>query len=34
LNDAVAYAVGRKANLPKVRARRIERRHSNDRRAR
>jgi HemY protein len=34
LNDAVVYAVGRKANLPKVRARRIERRHSNDRRAR
>jgi HemY protein len=34
LNDAVVYAVGRKANLPKVRARRIERRHSNDRRQR
>jgi HemY protein len=34
LNDAVIYAVGRKANLPKVRARRIERRQSNDRRAR
>lgn len=34
LNDAMVYAVGRKANLPKVRARRIERRHSNDRRAR
>ncbi len=32
LNDAVVYAVGRKANLPKVRARRIERRHSHDRR--
>jgi HemY protein len=32
LSDAVVYAVGRKANLPKVRARRIERRHSNDRR--
>lgn len=34
LNDAVTYAVGRKANLPKVRARRIERRLSNDRRQR
>jgi HemY protein len=34
LNDAVIYAVGRKANLPKVRARRVERRHSNDRRSR
>jgi HemY protein len=34
LNDAVVYAVGRKANLPKVRARRIERRQSNDRRLR
>jgi HemY protein len=33
LNDAVVYAVGRKANLPKVRARRVERR-SNDRRSR
>jgi HemY protein len=34
LSDAVVYAVGRKANLPKVRARRIERRQSNDRRQR
>ncbi|HTE42825.1 MAG TPA: heme biosynthesis HemY N-terminal domain-containing protein [Steroidobacteraceae bacterium] len=33
LNDAVNYAVGRKANLPKVRARRVERRQ-NDRRQR
>ncbi len=32
LNDAVVYAVGRKANLPKVRARRMERRQSSDRR--
>jgi HemY protein len=34
LNDAVAYAVGRKANLPKVRARRLERRLGSDRRQR
>jgi HemY protein len=34
LNDALAYAVGRKAILPKVRARRIERRQSSDRRNR
>jgi HemY protein len=34
LNDALVYAVGRKALLPKVRARRIERRQSNDRRHR
>jgi len=34
LNDAVAYAAGRKANLPKVRARRVERRQSSDRRQR
>lgn len=34
LNDAVTYVAGRKAALPKVRARRIERRHSNDRRQR
>jgi HemY protein len=33
LNDAVNYAVGRKANLPKVRARRLERRQA-DRRQR
>jgi len=32
LNDAVIYAVGRKPNLPKVRARRFERRLGNDRR--
>ncbi|HYM34030.1 MAG TPA: heme biosynthesis HemY N-terminal domain-containing protein [Steroidobacteraceae bacterium] len=34
LNDAVVYAVGRKANIPKVRARRLERRQGNDRRSR
>jgi len=32
LNDALTYAVGRKPNLPKVRARRMERRQGNDRR--
>jgi HemY protein len=34
LNKALVYAVGRKAILPKVRARRFERRQSNDRRER
>lgn len=34
LNDAVNYATGRKASLPKVRARRVERRQSGDRRQR
>jgi HemY protein len=32
LNEALVYAAGRKAVLPKVRARRVERRHSGDRR--
>lgn len=33
LNDALVFAVGRKANLPRVRAlRRVERRHGHDRR--
>jgi HemY protein len=32
MNDALVYAVGRKANLPKVRARRLERRQGSDRR--
>jgi HemY protein len=34
MNDALTYAAGRKAVLPKVRARRVERRHSSDRRQR
>jgi HemY protein len=34
LSDAIVYAVGRKPNLPKMRARRIERRQSTDRRQR
>lgn len=32
LNDAVAFAVGRKANLPKIRARRFQERRQTDRR--
>jgi HemY protein len=32
LNDALAFAVGRKANLPKIRARRFQERRLNDRR--